>query len=139
MHPSTPPPNPFMHLKRPLSTNYTIVTPLSIYMFVYMNFEGGTYNIQSWGGSLLLVGGLWTLSFELSQFHGHGSQLMCEVALRALEVQRLEVYWDGLWTLSAGLSHFHGHGARLKCEVVLRVLEVQRLEVCWDGLWDTFS
>ena len=26
--------------------------------------------------------GLWTLSFGLSQFHGHGSWLMCEVALR---------------------------------------------------------
>ena len=25
--------------------------------------------------------GLWTLSFGLSQFHGHGSWLMCEVAL----------------------------------------------------------
>ena len=27
--------------------------------------------------------GLWTLSFGLSQFHGHGSWLVCEVALRA--------------------------------------------------------
>ena len=26
--------------------------------------------------------GLWTLSFGLSQFHGHGSWLMSEVALR---------------------------------------------------------
>ena len=26
--------------------------------------------------------GLWTLSFGLSQFHGHGSRLVCEVALR---------------------------------------------------------
>jgi hypothetical protein len=26
-------------------------------------------------------GGLWTLSFGLSQFHGHGSWLVCEVAL----------------------------------------------------------
>jgi hypothetical protein len=25
--------------------------------------------------------GLWTLSFGLSQFHGHGSWLVCEVAL----------------------------------------------------------
>ena len=25
--------------------------------------------------------GLWTLSFGLSQFHGHGSRLVCEVAL----------------------------------------------------------
>jgi hypothetical protein len=27
--------------------------------------------------------GLLRLSFELSQFHGHGSWLVCEVALRA--------------------------------------------------------
>ena len=27
--------------------------------------------------------GLWTLSFGLSQFHGHGSWLVCEVALIA--------------------------------------------------------
>ena len=26
--------------------------------------------------------GLWTLSFGLSHFHGHGSWLVCEVALR---------------------------------------------------------
>jgi hypothetical protein len=26
---------------------------------------------------------LWTLSFGLSQFYGHGSWLVCEVALRA--------------------------------------------------------
>ena len=25
--------------------------------------------------------GLWTIAFELSQFHGHGSWLVCEVAL----------------------------------------------------------
>ena len=31
--------------------------------------------------------GLWTLSFELSQIHGHGSWLVCEVAhkIRQLE------------------------------------------------------
>jgi hypothetical protein len=28
--------------------------------------------------------GLWALSFGLSQFHGHGSWLMCEVALSIL-------------------------------------------------------
>jgi hypothetical protein len=27
--------------------------------------------------------GLWTLSFGLSQFHGHGSWLVCEVVLRS--------------------------------------------------------
>ena len=28
--------------------------------------------------------GLWTLSFGLSNFHGHGSWLVCEVALNAV-------------------------------------------------------
>ena len=42
--------------------------------------------------------GLWTLSFGLSQCHGHGSWLMCEVALRALAGKVLDgptsrVYW----------------------------------------------
>ena len=36
---------------------------------------------MTWGASW---DGLWTLSFELSQFHGHGSWLMCEVAFRVL-------------------------------------------------------
>ena len=30
--------------------------------------------------------GLWTLSFGVSQFHGHGSRLVCEVALRYNEL-----------------------------------------------------
>ena len=30
--------------------------------------------------------GLWTLSFGLSHFHGHGSWLVCEVALGFIEV-----------------------------------------------------
>ena len=34
--------------------------------------------------------GLWTLSFGHSQFHGHGSWLVCEVALR-LSPRRLEM------------------------------------------------
>jgi hypothetical protein len=29
---------------------------------------------------------LWTLSFRLSQFHGHGSWLVCEVALNCLHI-----------------------------------------------------
>ena len=32
---------------------------------------------------------LWTLSFGLSQVHGHGSWLVCEVALRATSQVRL--------------------------------------------------
>jgi hypothetical protein len=31
--------------------------------------------------------GLWTLSFGLSQFHGHGSWLVCEVALSVQDKQ----------------------------------------------------
>ena len=30
-----------------------------------------------------VLDGLWILTFGLSQFHGHGSWLMCEVTLRA--------------------------------------------------------
>ena len=30
--------------------------------------------------------GLWTLSFGLSQFHGHGSWLVCEVALKLCDL-----------------------------------------------------
>ena len=30
--------------------------------------------------------GLWTLSFGLSQFHGHGSWLVCEVALSSVHI-----------------------------------------------------
>ena len=33
--------------------------------------------------------GLWTLSFGLSQFHGHGYWLMCEVALISRVTSRL--------------------------------------------------
>jgi hypothetical protein len=34
--------------------------------------------------------GLWTLSFGLSQFHGHGSWLVCEVAL----TQSIDLYLE---------------------------------------------
>jgi hypothetical protein len=33
--------------------------------------------------------GLWTLSFGLSQFHGHGSWLMCEVALTLCWIKKV--------------------------------------------------
>ena len=58
--------------------------------------------------------GLWTLSFGLSQCHGHGSWLVCEVALnkntRPDEEDShtvccpfesdLNLYWEGEWWLS---------------------------------------
>ena len=34
--------------------------------------------------------GLWTLSFWLAQFHGHGSWLVCEVALRVIADLQVE-------------------------------------------------
>jgi hypothetical protein len=34
--------------------------------------------------------GLWTLSFGLSQFHGHGSWLLCEVALSCIHVTSIQ-------------------------------------------------
>jgi hypothetical protein len=33
--------------------------------------------------------GLWTLSFGVSQFHGHGSWLVCEVALKLITSDHL--------------------------------------------------
>ena len=51
--------------------------------------------------------GLWTHSFKLSQFHGHGSWLVCEVALRVLQ------FFGGFgcgggwrWPLMAHVSQF---------------------------------
>ena len=44
----------------------TLESPWSHYMILDVSWDG-----------------LWTLSFELSQIHGHGSWLVCEVALRA--------------------------------------------------------
>ena len=39
--------------------------------------------------------GLWTLSFGLSQFHGHGSWLVCEVALKDIDVSISRLESDG--------------------------------------------
>ena len=41
--------------------------------------------------------GLWTLSFGLSQFHGHGSWLVCEVALKVHDycIVRSRIGWRG--------------------------------------------
>ena len=36
----------------------------------------------------VLEDNLWTLSFGLPQFHGHGSWLMCKVALFVMEVTK---------------------------------------------------
>ena len=49
--------------------------------------------------------GLWTLSFGLSQFHGHGSWLVCEVALIVGDAPVQQVCWqkDAIERLS--LSH----------------------------------
>ena len=40
--------------------------------------------------------GLWTLSFGLSQFHGHGSWLMCEVALKPFPTPKM-LKWQAMW------------------------------------------
>jgi hypothetical protein len=37
--------------------------------------------------------GLWTLSFGLSQFHGHGSWLVCEVALVQQANDTFRIVW----------------------------------------------
>ena len=41
--------------------------------------------------------GLWTLSFGLSKFHGHGSWLMCEVVLKRLLLFIGPLYLIGVW------------------------------------------
>jgi len=55
--------------------------------------------------------GLWTLSFGLSQFHGHGSWLVCEVALNESNIMGHKfisflwnttlhlISWGGVWQL----------------------------------------
>ena len=48
-------------------------------------------------------GGLWTLSFGLSQFHGHGSWLVCEVALG----WRDQVGHDLHPTINSAVFHRH--------------------------------
>ena len=52
--------------------------------------------------------GLRTLSFGLSQFHGHGSQLMCEVALivnRGVVSPTLNVNPTLLWPMAELIHH----------------------------------
>ena len=46
--------------------------------------------------------GLWTLSLGLSQLHGHGSWLVCEVALSVEEAWPTDDGDDG--------DHHHHHG-----------------------------
>jgi hypothetical protein len=62
-----------------------------------------------------VLDGLWILSFGLSQFHGHGSWLMCEVTLRAAlhleagpipleaDCMKCQPFWG--WRL-ASISHY---------------------------------
>ena len=54
--------------------------------------------------------GLWTLSFGLSQFHSHGSWLVCEVALRlARNLNLFGVSIFGFVTISTPSLHLHFH------------------------------
>ena len=47
--------------------------------------------------------GLWTLSLGLSQFHGHGTWLMCEVALRFVLIVFGSNFWQPIsWTYNLG-------------------------------------
>jgi hypothetical protein len=49
---------------------------------------------------------LWTLSFGLSQFHGHGSWLMCEVALKC---HTLNSTCQLMWGFFLHKSHHTSH------------------------------
>ena len=50
--------------------------------------------------------GLWTLSFGLSQYHGHGSWLVCELALGPAFMVDL-AYWRPVWDHVKGLNLCH--------------------------------
>ena len=53
---------------------------------------------------------IWTLSFGLSQFHGHDSWLVCEAALRCAYVQVTSIDWPNeIHTLNKTLSLTHTH------------------------------
>ena len=57
--------------------------------------------------------GLWTLSFGLSQSHGHGSWLMCEVALRKGYTVLSVVGWMILGGALPKNVHISTHGTPL--------------------------
>jgi hypothetical protein len=61
------------------------------HMTSYYNW-GSMTTLHDFGG---VLGQPWTFSFGLSQIHGHGSWLVCEVALRGFsrELNRRCVYW----------------------------------------------
>ena len=57
--------------------------------------------------------GLWTLSFGLSQFHGHGSWLVCEVALTYEIKGPWSLHFEhSHWWKKVGRSKFTSHHAR---------------------------
>ena len=57
--------------------------------------------------------GLWTLSFRLSHFHGHGSWLVCEVALVYESCQSMVAHDFAVLTLK-GQCKPHGLGIILR-------------------------
>ena len=58
--------------------------------------------------------GLRTLSFELSQFHGHGSWLVCEVALRLVDFG-VSLVLDPRKRTQIPRRHGWGHNMELTC------------------------
>ena len=58
--------------------------------------------------------GLRTLSFELSQFHGHGSWLVCEVALRLVDFG-VSLVLDPWKRTQIPRRHGWGHNMELTC------------------------
>ena len=77
--------------------------------------------------------GLWTLSFGLSQFRGHGSWLVCEVVLTMLYhvwgPAWIEIHRNSIWLRAR--SHTNSHHNTLEGPWPHFMI----LEVCWDGLW----
>ena len=65
---------------------------------------GSVTTLHDFGGVLV---GLWTLSFGLSQFHGHGSGFVCEVALSLTLVTTSKLRESLRWPIFHKTRHCH--------------------------------
>ena len=62
-------------IKNSLKYNHLVEGPITYDFTLHLRVRDHTTWFWTWSSD-----GLWTLSFGLSQFHGHGSWLVCEVA-----------------------------------------------------------
>ena len=84
--------------------------------------------------------GLWTLSSGLSQFHGHGSWLVCEVALGFNRVRLGITFQNTLWPTSNSLKSLFGstYNLDLSCAPRIHCLAHSNtlciLQLIWSSL-----